>query len=336
MSTDVTIKDIARLAGVSVSTVSRVVNRSGLVAPNKRLAVEHVLSQVNYIPNNAARALVKRRSMTIGLIVPTLSNPIFAPSIGAVETVLAEHGFGLLISCSHRDPEAELAQSRTMIERGVEGIIFTGSYRHPGVMPMIAARGIAAVSQDDPEGAPGLLSIGMPDAAAMACAIDELVARGHRRIGIVTGPTRNTRPIADRLSGGLARLAEHGIALGDAGVTEASDYSAEAARLATRKLIQQSQDLTAIACTGDMPAIGVVAECMAQGIRVPDDISITGCGETIMAQYVHPSLATVRLPFAELGRLAAQGLLDMIEGRPAAPVAPLDYAFVPGNSIRSV
>ncbi|MDF1872343.1 LacI family DNA-binding transcriptional regulator [Vannielia sp.] len=333
---DVTIKDIARLAGVSVSTVSRVINKTGLVAPQKHKAVERVMSEVNYIPNNAARALVNRRSKTIGLIVPTLANPIFAPTIGAIETFLAESGFGLLISCSHRNPDAELAQARMMVERGVEGMIFTGSYRHPDLMPLIRTRGIAAVSQDDPLGAPGLLSIGLPDAEAMACAIDALVALGHSRIGIVTGPTGNTRPIADRLAGGVQRLRDHGMDLGPEAISEAGDYSAETAREATRALLRRDLSLTAIACTGDVPAIGVVVECMENGLRVPDDISITGCGQTLMAQYVYPSLATVRLPFDELGRIAAERLLDLIEGRAAAPVGTLGYEFIEGASIRTL
>src|SRR6056297_3260747 len=140
-SGDLTIKDIARMAGVSVSTVSRVINNTGLVTASKLDRVEAVLARVNYIPNNSARALVKRRTMSAGLIVPTLSNPIFAPTIAGVETVLAGAGYGLLLACSDRDPIKEFRHARTMIERGVDGLILTGSYRHPHLLELIVSRG---------------------------------------------------------------------------------------------------------------------------------------------------------------------------------------------------
>jgi len=315
--------------------VSRVINRTGLVTAAKRQAVEQVLTEVNFIPNNAARALASRRSRTVGLIVPTLANPVFAPTIDAVEATLAARGYALLIACSHRAPEAELAQARTMIERGVEGLILTGSYRHPALMPLVAARQIPAVSQDDPVGAPGLLSLALPDAGAMEAAIDHLAGLGHRRIGLLSGPVADTPPIAARLAGARARLAGLGLDPGDAGLAVAADYSAEAARAATRGLLSRLPGLTAIACTGDIPALGAVVECTARGLRVPDDISVTGCGETMMAQYVHPRLTTVRLPFADMGARAATRLLERIEANPAEPEEPLGFALVAGETTRA-
>ncbi|AJE46853.1 LacI family DNA-binding transcriptional regulator [Celeribacter indicus] len=335
---EVTIKDIARMAGVSVSTVSRVINRTGLVTPAKLNAVQDVLDRVNYIPNIAARSLVSRRSMTVGLIVPALGNPIFAPTIAGVEEVLNAAGYGLLISCSYRSPEKELEQARMMMERGVEGIILTGSYRHPDLLPLMAQREIAVVSQDDPEGGAGLVSIAMPDAAAMACAIDRLVESGHRRIGIVTGPTRNTRPVADRLAGARARLSELGLPLPEVAVAETAGYDAQDARQATLRLLAAMPDLTAIACTGDILALGVIAQCQRAGRSVPRDISVTGCGDTIMAQYVDPKLSTVRLEFRRLGEIAAARLLVMLgaAGTAGAEIpVDLGYSFIEGETIAS-
>jgi len=332
-ASEATIKDIARMAGVSVSTVSRVINRTGLVAPAKRIAVQEILDRINYIPNNAARSLVKRRSMTVGLIVPTLGNPIFAPTIAGVEGVLDAAGYGLLISCSDRDPKKELDQAKMMIERGVEGIILTGSYRHPDLLPLMAQRRIAVVSQDDPIGGEGLFSIAMPDAAAMARAIDALAQAGHRRIGIVTGPTETTRPIADRVAGARARIAELGLDLPETGVVETEGYEAEAARAATRRLLEAMPDLTAIACTGDILALGVIAECQRLGRRVPRDVSVTGCGDTIMAQYVDPKLSTVRLDFHRLGELSARKLLATLGALEDDVAVDLDLSYVEGDTV---
>lgn len=330
-----TIKDIARLAGVSISTVSRVINRTGIVTPAKLAAVQDVLDGLNYIPNNAARSLVRRRSKTVGLIVPTLGNPIFAPTIAGVEKVLDRAGYGLLISCSNRIPERELSQARTMVERGVDGIILTGSYRHPDLLPLLERHSIAAVSQDDPVGGEKLVSIAMPDAAAMACAIDSLVAVGHTRIGIVTGPTTNTRPIADRVAGARARICEHGLTLPDSAVVETAGYDAEDARAATRSLLAGRPDLTAIACTGDILALGVIAECQRSGKSVPRDLSVTGCGETIMAQYVNPKLSTVRMEFGKLGELSARALLNLLAANEAEVPPNLGFSLVEGETVAS-
>jgi len=330
---DLTIKDIARMAGVSVATVSRVINNSSLVTPGKLKSVQDVLDRVNYIPNNSARALVKRRTMSAGLIVPTLDNPIFAPTIAAVEETLARAGYGLLVACSHREPERELAHARTMIERGVDGVILTGSYRHPDLLSLMESRGVVAVSQDDPMAGDEITAIALPDALAMACAIDALVAHGHRRIGIVTGPTGNTSAIAERVRGARARLAHHGIELAPDALVETPDYSADEARDATRALLAANPDLTAIACTGDIIALGVISQCRRLGLHVPRDLSVMGCGQTVMAQFADPALATVKLPFRQLGEYAAEALLRLIGGQEGSPPTALTFEMIPGETL---
>lgn len=321
------------MAGVSVATVSRVINNKALVTREKLERVEAVLARVNYIPNNSARALVKRRTMSAGLIVPTLSNPIFAPTIAGVETVLAGAGYGLLLACSDRDPIKEFRHARTMIERGVDGLILTGSYRHPHLLELIVSRGAVAVSQDDPVGAPGMTSIRMPDARAMACAIDALVERGHRRIGIVTGPTINTAAIAERVRGAIERMDSHGLVRTPGDVVETMGYFDEDARAATQHLLTSSPDVTAIACTGDILAIGVISQCRRSGRDVPGDISVIGCGQTVMAQFADPVLSTVRLPFEQMGARAASELVRQINGEASRDLAELPYEFVPGATL---
>ncbi|MGH2341707.1 LacI family DNA-binding transcriptional regulator [Segnochrobactraceae bacterium EtOH-i3] len=330
---DVTLKDIARLAGVSVATASRVVNRTGLVAPEKRRAVEAVLEQANYVPNQAARSLVSRRSMTVGVVVPTLANPLFAPTIDGAEATLHRAGYGVLIACSHRDPATELEHVRRMLERGVDGLILTGANHHADLMGLVTARGVPLVTQDDPAGLEGATALAMPDAAAMAAAIDHLVGRGHRRIGVLTGPTGNTRPIAERVRGARERLRHHGLSDGPDRVAEAPDYDALPARAATARLLDAHPDLTAIACTGDILSLGLIMECRARGLVVPDDLSVIGCGDTVMAQFVDPGLTTIHLPFQELGTEAARLLLDRLAGRQAPAMRVMGFHLVDRASV---
>ena len=330
---DLTIKDIARMAGVSVATVSRVINGSGFVTAEKHDLVQEVLSRVNYIPNNAARALVSRRTRAVGLIVPTLANPLFAPTIAGVENRLRDAGYGLFLACSDRSARKELDHARTMIEHGVDGIILNGSHRHRALLPLLAARGIAVVSVDDPIGTEGVQSIAMPDPAAMACAIDALVAAGHDRIAILTGPLATTPAIQERLRGARDRLAEHGRACAPGAIVETPDYSMEAARSGAATLLALRPRPTAIACTGDILAIGVVDQCRRLGLDVPGDISVVGCGQTVMAQFVTPELTTVRLPFRELGEAGAERLLCLIDRQRHPRPPSLPYSFVPGATV---
>jgi transcriptional regulator with XRE-family HTH domain len=134
----VTVKDVARAAGVSITTVSRVLNNPGLVASDKQHAVQRALQSLDYIPNQLARSLISRQSKAIGLIVPTISNPVFAPTIEAIERKLDAAGYALLIHCCERDPEREFRQVRALIERGVDGLIITGSVHVPELAALLA------------------------------------------------------------------------------------------------------------------------------------------------------------------------------------------------------
>jgi LacI family transcriptional regulator len=333
---DVNLKDIARLAGVSVSTVSRVINQPGLVTPSKLKAVEEILSRFSYIPNNAARALIKRRSLTIGLIVPTMANPLFVPAIEGIEEILHASGYGLLIACSNRDPDRELDQARTMLERGVDGIILTGPSHRQELLTLVRSKGVAAAFQDCASAYPESTSVAMQDAAAMALAIDTLVQRGHRRIAVLTGPTGNTPPVAERVRGASDQLAKHGIAISPGDIEETPDYEAASARAAVRRLLDRGRGYTAIACTGDILALGAIMEIRHAGLSVPDDISIIGCSDSVMAQYVDPPLTTIHLPFRRMGEVVAGYLLDRLGGGAPLGALHLDFHLVERSSVRSL
>ena len=206
-----TLKDVARLAGVSITTVSRVLNNPSLVARDKQSAVLRSLESLDYIPNQLARSLVQKRSKAIGLVVPTISNPVFAPTIAAIERALELAGYALLIHCCERDPMREFKQIRTLVERGVDGLIVTGSVHEPGLAEFLARTKIPYLNQDISLRLPLGPSIALDNAGAMARAVDYLVELGHRDIAVVTGPTHNTPPIDDRFRGAVARIEHHGL-----------------------------------------------------------------------------------------------------------------------------
>jgi len=328
-----TVKDIARVAGVSVATVSRVLNNPDRVAADKREAVLGALRRHDFIPNQHARSLISRRSHAIGLVVPTISNPVFAPTMAAIERELTAAGYALLIGCCERDPAREFEQVRTLIERGVDGLLITGSEHLPELPALLARYRIPYVSQDIALAAPMGPSVALDNAGALATAIDYLHAQGHRRIAVLSGPVHNTPPIRDRLDSALARIAHHRLALPEAWCVVTEDYDGPSTRAGAQRLLDAHERPTAVALTGDILALTLVAECRARGLSVPRDLSVIGCGDTNMGQYVDPPLTTVRMPFAEMGTAAALSLLALIAGQEPTEIAVLSHELVVRRSV---
>jgi LacI family transcriptional regulator len=329
----VTVKDIARAAGVSIATVSRVLNHPGLVASGKQEAVQQALRRHDYIPNQHARSLISRRSRAIGLILPTLSNPVFAPSIAAIERELDAAGYALLIHCCERDPQREFTQVRALIERGVDGLLITGSEHLPELPELLARYRVPYVSQDVSLGRPMGPSIALDNAGALASAIDHLHAAGHRRIAVLSGPVHHTPPVHDRLRGAIARIRHHGLDFPDAWCVITQDYESHSIRARAGQLLDGREPPTAVALTGDILALGLAAECRARGLKVPQDISIIGCGDTAMGQYVDPPLTTVHMPFAEMGEAAARNLLALFAGHQPLETTVLPHQLIVRQSV---
>jgi DNA-binding LacI/PurR family transcriptional regulator len=328
-----TVKDVARAAGVSITTVSRVLNNPDLVASDKQDAVHRALASLDYIPNQLARSLISRQSKAIGLVVPTISNPVFAPTIEAIERELDVAGYALLVHCCERDPARELKQVRALIERGVDGLIITGSVHVPELAVLLARNKMPYVSQDISLRQPMGPSIALDNARAMETAIDHLHDMGHRDIAVLSGPTHNTPPVKDRFDGAVTRIRNLRLVLPDEWRVVADDYGSFSVRSAARQLLNCEHAPTAVACTGDILVLGLIAEARAKGLGVPGDLSIIGCGDTDMGQYVDPPLTTVHMPFAEMGEVAAQNLLALLAGRPLPSTMVLPHRLIVRQSV---
>lgn len=328
-----TVKDIARTAGVSIATVSRVLNNPDLVAADKRQAVQRALRRHDYIPNRTARSLISQRSRAIGLIVPTLANPLFVPSIAAIEQELDRAGYALMINCHERDPAREVAQARMFIERGMDGLLITGSDHLPELPALLARHRMPYVTQDIALDTPMGPSIALDSVGALNAAIDHLHALGHRRIAVFSGPIHDTPTVKDRFVSAIARIKHHGLPCPEAWRVVTEDYSNHATRAAARRLLDCDERPTAVALTGDILGLGLTTECRAHGLDVPHDLSIIGCGDTNMGEYVDPPLTTVRMPFVDMGRTAAQHLLALISGERPPKLTVLPYELVVRQSV---
>ncbi|MBI0535857.1 LacI family transcriptional regulator [Roseomonas sp. KE2513] len=332
--TKITVREVASAAGVSIATVSRVLNQPALVQQSKREAVERAMVALDYIPNRQARSLMSQRTGSIGLLVPTIANPLFAPVIAAIERVLDAAGYALLIHCTQRDPARQQKQVRHLVERGVDGLILTGTSIAPDLAALLDRTSTPAVVQDALLLPPGAPAVAFDNAAAMAVAVRHVHGQGHRAIALFSGPLHNTPAVAERFAGAERELRALGLHLPAAWRVLAEDYDNTAVRDGAARLLSCAERPTAVACTGDILALGLVAEGHRRGLRVPQDFSVIGCGDTDLGRYVEPPLTTVRMPWERMGEAAVEGLLALIEGRPTAPLTVLPHELIERHSVQ--
>jgi LacI family transcriptional regulator len=311
-----TLADVARLARVSAATASRALTRPHQVKPETAARVRQAVQALGYVAHGAARALASRRSRTVGAVVPTLDNAIFANTTHALQKALDEAGYNLLLACHEFDARVEERVTRALIERGVDGLVLLGTTHPPSVFRMMEARQIPYVLTWALDRSGRRPCVGFDNRAAAQCIAHHLLDLGHREFAMIAGVTSGNERAAQRLAGVREALAARGLALAAERVVE-KPYTLAAGREGLRELLLRvAPRPTAVICGNDVLAIGALAECRALGIAVPRELSITGFDDLEIAAVVTPALTTVRLPTAELGARAAQQLLAQLEGRP--------------------
>lgn len=317
------LSDVARLAGVSAATVSRVLNHPEIVTPQLRAKVRRAITTLGYAPDATARALSLGHSRTIGAVVPTLGIAIFADGIAALQGRLREHGYTLLIANSEYDPDKESEEVQALLERGVDGLVLVGGVTSPSAVELIERYHRPVITTYVSHSRTGIPAVGIDNADAMFQMVRYLIELGHTRFGIITDAAiRNDRTEARR-EGILNAFASAGLTLEPQRIVEVS-YSVGSGRGALKRLITADPDITAVVCTSDALAVGALAECRALGLSVPRDISITGYDDVEIALHTDPPLTTVNVPAREIGRLAADHLISAIAGRapPASTALP--------------
>ncbi len=315
MSSTVGIREVAILAGVSTATVSRSLNAPDSVRKALRDRVVAAVQASGYVPNAGARALSTNRSLTIGAVIPTVDNAMFAAGLEEAEQTLAGQGFHLLIATTRYDPVAELEVVRTMLARGVDGFLFMGDNHLPESMALLRAQrrpwinlGVWRPDWNMKQHAP---SVGFDNIDASRQIARFLLDLGHTRIAMLAGVSRDNDRAAGRIEGMRQALMEAGLSLR---VSE-HPYSVEEGRMGLRALLAAGDDRpTAVACGNDVLAFGALAEAKAQRIEVPKTLSIVGFDDLEMARHQDPPLTTLRIDTRKMWRLGALGLLSALNG----------------------
>lgn len=319
--------DVAKAAGVSTATVSRVLNQPDSVRPAQREKVESAINELNYVADAAARTLASKRSASIGAVIPTLAHDIFAHGISAFEQTLRQANYSLLLATSDYDQEQELSQVRTLVERGVDGILLVGQIHSPKVYELLQQRQIPFVESWAYRHDDNFPCVGFDNYQAGRLAPEYLIAQGHQHIVALAGISANNDRAQARLTAFREVMQNHGLVLGDDDIAE-STYDIDMARQACRQLLATSPRPTAIVCYADILATGALLECQAAGIAVPADMAIIGFDDLPLSRSLLPALTSVRIPFQQMGTQAAQYLLDEIDGKQPSKNTLVDVKLV--------
>lgn len=310
-----TIDDIAKAAGVSTATVSRVLNTPDVVGPILRKRVEDYVRELGYVRHGAARALASARSHTVGVVIPTLDSAIFSSGVNAMESRLRENGYTLVLSVTNYDQEQEFIQVRRLIERGVDAMILVGRDHDDDTIRLLTKRQCPFVTTWAFADQSEMPCVGFDNHEAAREATQHLINLGHTRIGVIAGLMAGNDRARDRVAGVKSALAATGMALDINDLIE-SDYEVVAGREAMNKLMgrPESERPTAVFCGNDVLAIGAIFEAQALGLNVPSDVSVVGFDDLPLAEHLRPALTTIHVPSRRMGQAAADFVLGAVSG----------------------
>ncbi len=317
-----TLIEVARLAGVSPSTVSRILNGTAKVSDDKRQAVLAAIDQMHFAPNPMAQALKRGRSMTIGILVAHFSSPFFDETLRGVDHALKGTGYASVIVSGQADPVAEVERIRLLLTRKVDGLILLSA--------MLSAEAIAGFARQRPIvatgrdlGLPRVLGFKFDNEHGAWLAVRHLIALGHRRIVFLSGPEGHADG-AERLAGYRRALAEEGIEF-DSQLVQCGDFNEAGGYAGLERIFAGGVPFSAVFAANDLSAYGARLCLYRRGIEVPGQVSLAGFDDLPGSAFTTPPLTTVRQPLFEMGYAAAVSLLGLINGEaPTAALAPIE------------
>nr|MBC7243957.1 LacI family DNA-binding transcriptional regulator [Chloroflexota bacterium] len=303
-----TMKDVAQAAGVSVTTVSHVINETRHVSEELRERVLKAMEELNYHPNSLARSLRQGISHTIGLIVPDNSNPFFADVARVIETRGFEAGYSTILCNSDGQLEKELAYVNVLLAKQVDGVIFIAASSQSEHITLLTEEKVPVVIADRQ----------MPNAQVDVVLVDNyhggylateyLISLGHHRIGCITGPS-DTTPSADRVCGYKDALTVAGLPI-DEDLIVRGDFRYASGISGAQKLLSLEKPPTAIFACNDVMAMAAMAAIREKALAIPDDISVIGFDDIPQASFTFPPLTTIAQPIQDIGRIATDLLIE--------------------------
>ena len=320
------IKDIARVANVSHSTVSRALRNSSLVKPETAELIQRIAQESGYRASAVARSLVTSRTQTVGVVVTTISDPFAAEIVGGIEEAANDHGYSVVLANSNADPEREVKMVRSFEERRLDGIIVSASRVGAVYVPMLSQMRVPIVLVNSHHPSEFVHSVMIANIEASREVTRYLIDLGHRRIAYI-GDQFGYQSDTERFGGYRAALNEADFAFQPELVVHGNGKP-DGGETAMQKLMALTERPSAVFCYNDMTALGALRVIRSRGLCVPEDISLAGFDDLFLAQYTEPALTTVRQPKHKMGRLAMETLLTILQGSTSA-----HHIQVPGELV---
>lgn len=328
----VTIEDIAREAGVSIATVSRVINKTKPVSAELRDRVYEVIEKNHFKPNSLAQGLITKKTNTIGIIVPDISNAVFGKLTKGINSVFAQEGYTVVLCESQGELEKELKLLGILEEKQIEGLLFAGVDVNHTLVERMRKRNypVVLVTQEASEDEEAVHTVIHNNVEAMYDAVKFLLDNGHERIAYLGGSKNDFSSGKKRVIGYKKALEEAGIEVKDSYIAQ-GDFSFEAGYQGMKKLYEENSKLpTAVVTGSDVIAVGAIQYLDNMRVKIPDDISIMGFDDSEFATYIKPELSTVRISYYDEGVKAAEMLRELMDGSTEAPMKE----YVPHKIIR--
>jgi len=316
MNKQITIRDVAKEAGVSRQTISRAFNDKGEISPETKQHVLDVAQRMGYRPSGLARSLTTNRTYTVGLLIPDISYHFYSLIAKGVETVSSAAGYGLYLANTLRDIQRETQALDTLWDRRVDGAILYASFLSPGQLAEYVERYQHVVfinCQTVPDGKGKIATINVDDTFGAQTAVAHLLENGHIRIAFLSGPEFSVSG-RRRRAGYEQAFKAHGLTA-DPNLVYECFPDIEGGYEIAQQLLEDHPEVTAILAYNDMTAVGAMRACQDRGIKIPKEIAIIGFDDIPLASILRPSLTTVRIGKQDLGQQAMTTLLAMIEGK---------------------
>ncbi|MGY3929182.1 substrate-binding domain-containing protein [Aeromonas simiae] len=309
-----TIKDVAARAGVSISTVSHVLNHTRRVSEDATQKVLEAVAELNYAPNSVARSLKVNSTKTIGMLVTTSANPFFAEVVQGVEAYCFEQGYSLILCNTENQPPRQRHYLKMLMEKRVDGLLVLGTDIDNTLREMLRShKNVPQVVLDWGTECDFANVINDNARSGARMATRYLLEQGHTDIACITGQL-DKQTTQQRLDGVRDALGEHGLTLADSHLFE-GDYESQSGFDRMQQILAMNPRPTAVFAFDDPMAIGAICAAWEAGVKVPDDISVVGYDDVQMARFASPPLTTIRHPKAELGQLAVKQLMSRIRNK---------------------
>ncbi|MDR0138654.1 LacI family DNA-binding transcriptional regulator [Metabacillus idriensis] len=321
-----TIKDIAKAAGVSVTTVSRALNGYSDVNEKTRQKISRIAKELNYSPNTLARGLVMNKSKTIGMLVSGMDrvsskDNITFEVLSGVNECISERDYDLVLFSTTTTKQREKTYSQLCRERRVDGAILQGMKIDDPYLKEVVESDIPCMLIDIPIASNSVGYVTTDNVLGAKRAVEHLISLGHTKIALINGHDQ-AYVSKQRLKGYLDALMEANLEVNEDWIVS-GDFSEEKAELVTEKLLIEHPEITAVFCASDLMALGAIKSAKASGIHVPEGLSVIGYDNILLAAYSNPALTTIAQNKFELGYQAANSLIDMLEGKSGSNVITL-------------